>query len=1041
MKEKSITLHYPIQSKQQTMTMDSKNIAALQSLIGSLTTTTTTSTTSGSQRRRQERSIQLAERILSSSIGQISKQSTSHTVLLKKIERAYRKRISNQKNIEEKMNQMRELHGVIVHGGLLDHEVLSNLLLLFSRLAGTCSGEEENVYETNGSDLDKKDRGLRTSPVATATAEAGGGGDSMERNPPGIGECQEDNRPFIHQQSTSSFPLSKKHVQLAIQSEEMDLLRECLHSLQYIDGQLVRFQHESSCCESTVSSSSSSSGIRIRPGLLPFHLLPDQIHQHKNIRTCLSGGGEDAIRICGEAGWLYNRIEEYITHVGQGGVVPRALASALRKEMDSYRLLLVELERMMWSEKERLVSLRHLMVLLRGPIGHLQTLALIVDGLSDEKVNGGQLLTNLYLHSMHGDERTRRVLDRILFESSIPWYDLLYDWTMGGMLSEGGQNSGEFFVVENKHVKDANLWHGRYVLNQEQIPHVPGIGERGGLLNERLAKEILIVGKGINFIRKCLHDSEWNFDLRDLLPRKSSRKLDGMMMDDGDSSKHQDNVESMRQYKVELGFVHDTNSSSYFDISGKSGKITTQTPLEKTVAVVATQVHSHILTSLFEQHHLVEHLKGLKEILFLGQGDFICALMDGLQTEFDSRGSIHEIYMISLMNIVHDALRSTNAKFLPKYVTDRVQVRMLSDPSDADKFWSEETKSANELEKEGWDLFTLDYAIDIPLTAIVHPEAMEKYHLVFNLLFKLKRIEWMMNNTWRQSTTLNHSMQLMISKFGTVELAPGTSAKGSTNALSRMKRLLRKFSMTRQSMLHFLTNLQSYLMFEVLENGWKDLLHKLGCAKTLDEVISSHDDYLNEILEKSLVAEALVRDEEGNIIGGEIPKQLRLVLSATFRFCKMHEKIFSHGVETIQKATEKRRRAQKRSAKGDWGYDKFDADVEGMNFYSLADETRLAEVESISEEFDISLRNLLSMLNDRINGNAVRDVDISSPGLERPSQTVESDRANAMKTDALRFLTFRLDFSVLLWSLIHGEILFVFQFALHVHRLIRIITR
>jgi gamma-tubulin complex component 3 len=1013
------------------MSNESRNIAAIQSLIASLTTNGRSkeeeidqvTNNAGNQTNplQQEQSLKLAERILSSSIGQFSKQRNSHAVLLKKIERSYRKRIStagstvDEKEIEDRMNKMRELHGVIVKSGL-DHDVVSNLMLLFSRLAGTSHGNEK-VNHVNGGGVDHGEKTKINDGFASHAV------DSIETKCHGVPQDIQGNVPSFHEPLSFS---SWQHVQLAIQSEEMDLLRECLHSLQYIDGQLLRFQHnsfESSCHDSSMHrriynplsspvdvkqendaySTQSSSGIRIRPGLLPFHLSPDQVHHHKNTRTCLSGG-EDAIRICGEAGWLYNRIDRYINHVGQGGVVPRALASALRKEMDLYRLLLVELERM-WSEKN--LTLRKLMVLLRGPIGHLRTLALIVDGVSEE-ANGGQLLTNLYLHSMHGDGRSHGVLDRILFESSIPWYDLLYDWTMGGILSEGGQKFGEFFVVENKQIKDANLWHGRYVLKEEQIPHVPGIGERGGLLNERLAKEILIVGKGINFIRKCLHDSEWDFDLRELLPRKMSSKNE--KMDGTDSSKYQGDIESMRQYKVELGFFHDANSGACFDISGKSGKITTQTALEKTVSVVASQVHSHILTSLFEQHHLIQHLRGLKEILFLGQGDFICALMDGLQNEFDSRASVHEIYMISLMNIVHDALRSTNAKFLPKYVTDRVQVRMLTDQYIADAFWSDE--DVKETEKEGWDLFTLDYAIDVPLTAIVHPQAMEKYHLVFNLLFKLKRIEWMMNNTWRQSTTLNHSMQLMISKFGTVELAPGTSVKGS-NALSRMKRLLRKFSMTRQSMLHFLTNLQSYLMFEVLESGWKDLVQKLGCAKTLDQVISSHDDYLNEILEKSLVAEAFSKDDaaDGNTKGGELPKQLRLVLSAAFRFCKMHEKIFSHGVETIQKATEKRRGAQKRSARGDWGYDKFDADVEGMNFYSLADETRLAEVESISEEFDISLRTLLAMLNDRINGNAVRDVDISSPGLERPSQTVESDRAKAMKTDALRFLTFRLDFS------------------------------
>jgi gamma-tubulin complex component 3 len=268
----------------------------------------------------------------------------------------------------------------------------------------------------------------------------------------------------------------------------------------------------------------------------------------------------------------------------------------------------------------------------------------------------------------------------------------------------------------------------------------------------------------------------------------------------------------------------------------------------------------------------------------------------------------------------------------------------------------------------------------------------------------------MMNNTWRQSTTLNHALQFMITKFGTVALAPGSSLK-SENTLSRMKRLLRKFAMTRQCMLHFLTNLQSYLMFEVLESGWKDLVQKLQGATTLDEVITSHDEYLNDILEKSLVGEALLEDAGVEGSGSELPKQLRLVLSAAFRFCKMHDNIFSEGVETIQKATEKRRGAQKRSAHGEWGFDQFDADVEGLNFYSLADEASLVEVESISEEFDMSLRTLLSMLNDRINGNSVRDVDVSSPSLMRPTQTQSSDQANASKNDALRFLTFRLDFS------------------------------
>ena len=477
---------------------------------------------------------------------------------------------------------------------------------------------------------------------------------------------------------------------------------------------------------------------------------------------------------------------------------------------------------------------------------------------------------------------------------------------MCGILTDSSQSQGEFFIVEDASVSDANLWHGRYNLKEDQIPHVPGIGSRGGLLGEQLAKEILIVGKGLNFIRKCLHDSDWDFDLRDILPRKLLDEIDADAMGAPASM----STSNSARVKVELGFHYDADDDSSLDICGRGGEVSAQTSIERTVAIAASQVHKHILSSLIEQHHLLEHLHGMKEILFLGQGDFICALMDGLHAEFDARESINEIYMISMINIVHDALRSTNAKFLPKYVTDRVQVRLLSADASRNKFWKGESK---DLEREGWDIFTLDYAVDTPLTAIVHPKAMEKYHLMFDMLFMLKKLEWMMNNTWRQSSTLNHSLQLIISKFGNVELGASSAFKGENN-LSRMKRLLRKFSMTRQCMLHFLTNLQSYLMFEVLESGWKDLVHRLQGAKTLDEVITSHDEYLDDILAKSLVGEA-----SSSVEGEEsvLPKQLRSVLVAAFRFCKIHDKIFSEGVETIQKATEKRRGALKRSAKGD----------------------------------------------------------------------------------------------------------------------------
>ena len=44
------------------------------------------------------------------------------------------------------------------------------------------------------------------------------------------------------------------------------------------------------------------------------------------------------------------------------------------------------------------------------------------------------------------------------------------------------------------------------------IPHLVGL--RNGILDIELARESLDVGKGINFIRRCLRDKDWNIDLK-----------------------------------------------------------------------------------------------------------------------------------------------------------------------------------------------------------------------------------------------------------------------------------------------------------------------------------------------------------------------------------------------------------------------------------------------------------------------------------------------------------------------------------------------
>ncbi|MCI14795.1 gamma-tubulin complex component 3, partial [Trifolium medium] len=54
---------------------------------------------------------------------------------------------------------------------------------------------------------------------------------------------------------------------------------------------------------------------------------------------------------------------------------------------------------------------------------------------------------------------------------------------------------------------------------------------------------------------------------------------------------------------------------------------------------------------------------------------------------------------------------------------------------------------------------------------------------------------------------------------------------------------------------HFISNLQYYIMFEVLEISWSNFLSEMEVAKDLDDLLAAHEKYMNSIVEKSLLGE------------------------------------------------------------------------------------------------------------------------------------------------------------------------------------------
>ena len=184
---------------------------------------------------------------------------------------------------------------------------------------------------------------------------------------------------------------------------------------------------------------------------------------------------------------------------------------------------------------------------------------------------------------------------------------------------------------------DRDLWREGYHLDRSKVPV--------GILDEDLIDLVFIVGKGVNYIRRCLDDGEWSL-------LKELEKID------------------MTVPLVIYLFRSSQPTNKAWVTATSSTTTTTLQPhaLRSTLERSAALVHSHILQSLKKEHGLMQHLFALKQFLLLGQGDFFSALMDGIQSEYEHHAGVVGVYRHTLTAIVESSVRSTNASGFSKEI-------------------------------------------------------------------------------------------------------------------------------------------------------------------------------------------------------------------------------------------------------------------------------------------------------------------------------------------------------------------------------------
>lgn len=93
------------------------------------------------------------------------------------------------------------------------------------------------------------------------------------------------------------------------------------------------------------------------------------------------------------------------------------------------------------------------------------------------------------------------------------------------------------------------------------------------------------------------------------------------------------------------------------------------------------------------------------------------------------------LFRHNLTSTLEAAIRSSNAQFDDADILKRIDIKIM-----------EQTEG-----ETGWDNFVLDYHTDLPINTILTKEAMRMYHRLFIFLWKLKRVEYTLSNSWSES--------------------------------------------------------------------------------------------------------------------------------------------------------------------------------------------------------------------------------------------------------------------------------------------------
>ncbi len=538
----------------------------------------------------------------------------------------------------------------------------------------------------------------------------------------------------------------------------------------------------------------------------------------------------------------YSAVEAFIELHSRDefGTINHALCASIRKMLDEYLILIVQLEHQLISNASFTLNLLQIQTLpTRQWMSQLYTLAqeilrknsLLEDGSGDgfddvdnileQLRDGGDLATGSMskkvckggnvlrllserLSMMSGDPGARKLLETILRDASRPYMGMLNEWLHHGGIKDP---HAEFLIKEQRSIRREKLeedytdeyWEKRYTIRENDVP--PQL--------EGVKDKVLLAGKYLNVVREC-GGVDISKEVRDV-PKS---------------------FEDMR-------FLDNVNGAY-------------------------AHANSSLLNLLLTTHALPARLRSLKHYFFLDRSDFFTYFLDLSESELKKRWKdVNVAKLQSLLDLVlrqpgsvaaqdpfkEDVKVRMNHVGLTKFLMRVVNVRGLDQDSPEENLDRNRSTSSLPSSEEdsmtGFEALELKFSVPFPISLVISSKTVLRYQILFRYLLSMRHLEGLLVNSWKE----HHKVV-------------GWTHRSSNPKVEMCKR--RAWTL-RARMLVFVQQFSYYCTAEVIEPNWQTLMARVNgtdkssrdgsqkVSRTVDELMEDHVDFLDTCLKECML--------------------------------------------------------------------------------------------------------------------------------------------------------------------------------------------